>query len=188
MSEERAATRAGFVALIGAPNAGKSTLLNAVVGTKLSIVTHKVQTTRALVRGIVIHRNAQIVFVDTPGIFPPKRRLERAMVTTAWGGAADADVLALLLDAKTGITDEDRAILEKLAGLPAKRERVLVLNKVDLVKRDTLLALAKDGERGGKLRAYLHDLGAHRRRRLRFSRLPCGGRCRRGRFSIRKTR
>jgi GTPase len=149
VSEERAATRAGFVALIGAPNAGKSTLLNAVVGSKLSIVTHKVQTTRALVRGIVVHRNAQIVFVDTPGIFAPKRRLDRAMVTTAWGGAADADVLALLLDAKRAITDEDRAILEKLAGLPAKRERVLVLNKIDLVKRDTLLQLAKTANEAG---------------------------------------
>ncbi len=143
-------TRAGFVALIGAPNAGKSTLLNAAVGAKLSIVTHKVQTTRALIRGIVIHDHAQIVFVDTPGIFAPKRRLDRAMVTTAWGGAADADVLALLIDAKQGITDEDRAILEKLAGFPAKRERLLILNKVDLVKRDTLLALAKEANEAGR--------------------------------------
>jgi GTPase len=137
------ATRAGFVALIGAPNAGKSTLLNALVGQKVSIVTHKVQTTRALVRGIVIHKNAQIVFVDTPGIFAPRRRLERAMVTTAWGGAADADVVALLVDAKRGLTDEDRTILEKLGEFPVGRELVLVLNKVDIVKRDTLLALAK---------------------------------------------
>src|SRR5437868_753128 len=106
-------TRAGFLALIGAPNAGKSTLLNAVVGSKVSIVTHKVQTTRALVRGIVIHKNAQLIFVDTPGIFSPKRRLERAMVTTAWGGAADADVVALLVDAKRGLTDEDRAIFAR---------------------------------------------------------------------------
>ena len=142
MSE--APTRAGFAALIGAPNAGKSTLLNTVVGTKLSIVTHKVQTTRALIRGIVIHGRSQIIFVDTPGIFRPKRRLDRAMVTTAWGGPADADVLAVLIDAKKGITLEDRAILETLAELPAKRERVFVLNKVDLVKRDTLLALAKE--------------------------------------------
>jgi len=147
-------TRAGFVALIGAPNAGKSTLLNAVVGSKLSIVTHKVQTTRALVRGIVIHdttdARAQIVFVDTPGIFRPKRRLERAMVATAWGGAADADVLAVLVDAKKGLTDEDRAILEALAEFPAKRERVLLLNKVDLVKRDTLLALTKEANEAGR--------------------------------------
>jgi GTP-binding protein Era len=138
------ATRAGFVALIGAPNAGKSTLLNALVGQKISIVTHKVQTTRALVRGIVVHKNAQIVFVDTPGIFAPKRRLERAMVTTAWGGAADADVIAVLIDAKKGLTDEDRILLEKLSELPAAGERVLILNKVDIVKRDTLLGLAKE--------------------------------------------
>lgn len=147
-------TRAGFVALIGAPNAGKSTLLNAVVGSKLSIVTHKVQTTRALVRGIVIHdtkdARAQIVFVDTPGIFRPKRRLERAMVATAWGGAADADVLVVLVDAKKGLTDEDRAILEALAEFPAKRERVLILNKVDLVKRETLLALTKEANEAGR--------------------------------------
>ncbi|HEX2256998.1 MAG TPA: GTPase, partial [Afifellaceae bacterium] len=95
--------RAGFVALIGAPNAGKSTLLNRLVGSKVSIVTHKVQTTRALIRGIAIHGAAQIVFVDTPGIFAPKRRLERAMVTTAWGGAADADAVALLVDARKGL-------------------------------------------------------------------------------------
>ena len=143
-ANEAAPTRAGFVALIGAPNAGKSTLLNAVVGSKVSIVTHKVQTTRALVRGIVIHKSSQIIFVDTPGIFSPKRRLERAMVTTAWGGAADADVIALLVDAKRGLKEEDRAILAQLAQFPAGRARVLILNKVDIVKRDTLLALAKE--------------------------------------------
>jgi GTP-binding protein Era len=150
MSETPPSTRAGFVALIGAPNAGKSTLLNAVVGSKVSIVTHKVQTTRALVRGIVIHHNAQIIFVDTPGIFSPKRRLERAMVTTAWGGAADADVIALLIDAKRGITEEDRAILARLDEFPAGRARVLILNKIDLVKRDTLLALAKEANEAGR--------------------------------------
>jgi GTPase len=140
-SGEAGPTRAGFVALIGAPNAGKSTLLNALVGSKVSIVTHKVQTTRALVRGIAIHGNAQIVFVDTPGIFAPKRRLDRAMVTTAWGGAADADVVALLVDARKGLTEEVGAILDKLAEFPAGRERILILNKIDLVKRDSLLAL-----------------------------------------------
>jgi GTP-binding protein Era len=134
--------RAGFVALIGAPNAGKSTLLNALVGSKVSIVTHKVQTTRALVRGIAIHGDAQIVFVDTPGIFAPRRRLERAMVTTAWGGAADADLVALLIDARKGISDENHAILTQLAEYPDSRPRILILNKIDLVKRDTLLALA----------------------------------------------
>src|SRR4051794_12591121 len=134
-----APTRAGFVALIGAPNAGKSTLLNTLVGSKVSIVTHKVQTTRALVRGIMVHRSSQIVFVDTPGIFRPKRRLERAMVTTAWGGAADADVVALLVDSRKGLTEEVRTILERLADFPTTRERVLILNKIDAVKRDTLL-------------------------------------------------
>jgi GTP-binding protein Era len=138
------------VALIGAPNAGKSTLLNALVGQKLAIVTHKVQTTRALLRGIVVHRSAQIVFVDTPGIFAPKRRLERAMVTTAWGGAADADVVALLVDAKRGLTDEDRAIIEKLTEFPRERERALILNKVDIVKRETLLALAAEANEAGR--------------------------------------
>src|SRR5688500_10090488 len=141
---ENPPTRAGFVALIGAPNAGKSTLLNALVGSKVSIVTHKVQTTRALVRGITIHRGAQIIFVDTPGIFRPRRRLERAMVTTAWGGAADADVVALLIDARKALTEEVRAILQQLADFPAARPRILVLNKIDLVKRDTLLALADE--------------------------------------------
>ena len=111
-------TRCGFVALIGAPNAGKSTLLNALVGAKVSIVSRKVQTTRALVRGIAIHGDAQIIFVDTPGIFAPKRRLDRAMVTSAWGGAGDADVVALLVDSKKGIDDEVEAILERLKDAP----------------------------------------------------------------------
>jgi GTP-binding protein Era len=139
-----APTRAGFVALIGAPNAGKSTLLNALVGSKVSIVTHKVQTTRALVRGIAIHANAQIVFVDTPGIFRPRRRLEQAMVSTAWGGAADADVVALLVDARKGLTEEAREILARLAEFPAVHPRVLILNKVDVTRRETLLALAAE--------------------------------------------
>ncbi|MGQ7792996.1 GTPase Era [Faunimonas sp. B44] len=139
------ATRAGFVALIGAPNAGKSTLLNALVGSKVSIVTHKVQTTRALVRGITIHDAAQIIFVDTPGIFAPRRRLDRAMVTTAWGGAADADVVALLIDARKGLTDEVRDIVGRLGSdFPANRPKVLILNKIDVVKRDRLLALAAE--------------------------------------------
>jgi GTP-binding protein Era len=137
-------TRAGFVALIGAPNAGKSTLLNALVGSKVSIVTHKVQTTRALVRGITIHGNAQIVFVDTPGIFRPRRKLEQAMVTTAWGGAADADVVALLIDARKGLTEEIREILARLAEFPARHPRILILNKVDVTKRESLLALSAD--------------------------------------------
>lgn len=132
---------AGFVALIGAPNAGKSTLLNTLVGAKVSIVSHKVQTTRALVRGVAIQGVAQIIFVDTPGIFAPKRRLDRAMVTTAWGGAEDADMTAVLIDARKGLDEANLAILERLKGV--RRRKVLILNKVDLVKRDTLLALTQ---------------------------------------------
>lgn len=135
------ATHSGFVALIGAPNAGKSTLINQLVGTKVSIVTHKVQTTRALVRGIATHGTAQIVLVDTPGIFKPKRRLDTAMVTTAWGGAKDADLVLVLIDAERGIRGDADAILEKLADV--HQPKVLVLNKVDRVKPETLLTLAQ---------------------------------------------
>jgi GTP-binding protein Era len=133
-------TRCGFVALIGAPNAGKSTLLNALVGTKLAIVSHKVQTTRALLRGIAVEGNAQIVFIDTPGIFAPRRRLDRAMVTSAWGGARDADLVAALIDARKGLDDEAEAILSGLADLRAPA--ILILNKIDLVEKPALLALA----------------------------------------------
>ena len=136
-----AATRCGFVALIGAPNVGKSTLINALVGEKVSIVSRKVQTTRALIRGIVIEGNAQIILVDTPGIFAPKRRLDRAMVTTAWSGAHDADLVCVLVDAKLGLDAEAVAILERLAGVP--HPKLLVINKIDLVAREKLLALAK---------------------------------------------
>jgi GTP-binding protein Era len=137
---EQTNTKAGFVALIGAPNAGKSTLLNSLVGSKVSIVSRKVQTTRALVRGIAIEGEAQLIFVDTPGIFKPKRRLDRAMVTSAWGGAGDADVIALLLDVRKGIDEEAEAILAKLPEL--KRPKVLILNKIDLIERSKLLELA----------------------------------------------
>ena len=133
-------TRAGFVALIGAPNAGKSTLLNALVGSKVSIVSHKVQTTRTVIRGIAIEGPSQIVFVDTPGIFRPKRRLDRAMVTSAWGGAGDADVVCFLLDARKGVEEENEAILGKLPDL--RQPRVLILNKIDLIERSKLLELA----------------------------------------------
>jgi GTP-binding protein Era len=133
-------TRAGFVALIGAPNAGKSTLLNALVGSKVSIVSRKVQTTRALVRGIAIEGNAQLVFVDTPGIFTPRRRLDRAMVTSAWGGAGDADVVCLILDSRRGRDDEAEAILAKLPDF--RQPKVLILNKIDVIERSKLLALA----------------------------------------------
>jgi GTPase len=134
-------TRCGFVALIGAPNVGKSTLVNALVGSKVTIVSRKVQTTRALIRGIVIEDNAQIILVDTPGIFSPKRRLDRAMVSTAWSGAHDADLVCVLLDAKAGIDEEADAILNKLATV--RHPKILVLNKIDLIPREKLLALAQ---------------------------------------------
>ncbi len=134
-------THCGFVALIGAPNAGKSTLINALVGAKVSIVTPKVQTTRSLVRGIAIEGNAQLIFVDTPGIFAPRRRLDRAMVGSAWGSTADADIVALLVDAYKGIGEDDEAILKGLRDIRAPK--VLLLNKVDLVDKPKLLALAQ---------------------------------------------
>ena len=133
-------TRSAFVALIGAPNVGKSTLVNALVGTKVTIVSPKVQTTRTLVRGIAIEGAAQLVFVDTPGIFAPRRRLDRAMVTSAWTGAHDADMVALMIDAKRGL-DESEAILDKLKDIG--RPKVLILNKVDLVAKPALLALTE---------------------------------------------
>jgi GTPase len=134
------APRCGFIALIGAPNAGKSTLVNALVGAKVSIVTHKVQTTRALVRGIAIEGSAQLVLIDTPGIFAPKRRLDRAMVATAWGGAHDADIVGLIADAGRGSDEETDAILAPLAHVRGRK--VLIINKIDLVARPSLLALA----------------------------------------------
>jgi GTP-binding protein Era len=129
------------VALIGAPNVGKSTLLNSLVGAKVTIVSHKVQTTRTLIRGIAIVDQAQLIFVDTPGIFHPKRRLDRAMVTSAWGGAADADLVALLIDARKGIDEEAEAILAKLADV--RSPKLVVLNKIDLIDKPNLLALAQ---------------------------------------------
>ncbi len=139
MSE--AATRCGFVALIGAPNAGKSTITNNFVGSKVSIVSPKVQTTRTLVKGIGIYDNTQIIFVDTPGIFKPKRRLDRAMVGSAWDGALDADIVVLVVDAKRGFDDETRSIIAKLN--KRKIEALLVLNKIDLVQKDKLLGLSQ---------------------------------------------
>ena len=138
---ETGQTHSGFVALIGAPNAGKSTLVNQLVGTKVSIVTHKVQTTRALVRGIFIENNAQIVLVDTPGIFRPKRRLDRAMVTTAWGGAKDADIILVILDAQGSLNENAEALLESMVNV--RQKKVLVLNKVDRVDPPKLLELAQ---------------------------------------------
>ncbi|MGA8616686.1 MAG: GTPase Era [Xanthobacteraceae bacterium] len=134
-------THCGIVALIGVPNAGKSTLLNALVGAKISIVTPKVQTTRALIRGIAIAGTSQLIFVDTPGIFAPRRRLDRAMVGTAWGSAHDADVVAFLVDSRKGLEEDDEAILRGLAD--GRATKVLVLNKVDLVGKPGLLALTQ---------------------------------------------
>lgn len=137
-------TRAGFVALIGEPNAGKSTLLNWMVGAKVSIVTHKVQTTRARIRGVAMEGNSkQIVFVDTPGLFRPRRRLDRAMVAAAWGGASDADVVVLLIEAHRGLTDGVKAILEALAERVGKAKVALAINKIDRVKAEDLLELSQ---------------------------------------------
>jgi GTP-binding protein Era len=137
-------TRCGFVALIGAPNVGKSTLINALVGAKVAIVSHKVQTTRALLRGIATEGAAQLVFIDTPGIFAPKRRLDRAMVTNAWLGAHDADIAAVLIDAKRGLDDEAESIFQRLADVrQPKKPKLLLINKVDLVEKPALLALVK---------------------------------------------
>ena len=141
LSEQNTPTRCGFVALIGAPNVGKSTLVNALVGSKVTIVSRKVQTTRALIRGIVIENNAQIVLIDTPGIFQPKRRLDRAMVSTAWSGAHDADMVCVLLDARAGLDEEAETIFAKLESV--KHPKFLVINKIDLVAREKLLALAQ---------------------------------------------
>jgi GTPase len=141
MAEAGGGTRCGFVALIGAPNVGKSTLVNALVGSKVTIVSKKVQTTRALIRGIVIEDRSQLILVDTPGIFAPKRRLDRAMVTTAWSGAHDADLVCLLLDARKGIDEEADAVFDRLAQV--KHPKFLIINKIDTVARDTLLALTQ---------------------------------------------
>jgi GTPase len=135
------ARRCGFIALIGAPNVGKSTLINALVGSKVAIVSHKVQTTRSLLRGIVIAGRSQLIFVDTPGIFAPKRRLDRAMVTSAWAGAREADAVGLLLDARRGVDEEAAAIQAKLADI--RQPRVLLINKVDLVQKPALLGISR---------------------------------------------
>jgi GTP-binding protein Era len=141
-------THCGFVALIGAPNAGKSTLLNALVGSKVSIISHKVQTTRALIRGIAIQDRSQLIFVDTPGIFSPRRRLDRAMVTTAWSGAHEADLVAVIIDARKGLDEEAEDILRRLGDV--KAPKLLVLNKIDVVAKEPLLTLANDANKAAK--------------------------------------
>ena len=142
MIEEK---RAGFIAVIGSPNAGKSTLINHFIGQKVTIVTRKVQTTRSVIRGICIHKGSQLVFSDTPGIFEPKRRLDRAMVEAAWGSSSDADIILFLYDAqKSGIDNETNKILDELG--QSRKKKILVLNKVDLVDNKTLLPLIKNFE------------------------------------------
>lgn len=143
-------TRCGFVALIGAPNAGKSTITNNFVGSKVSIVSPKVQTTRTLVKGIGIFENTQIIFIDTPGIFKPKRRLDRAMVASSWSGVGDADITVLVVDAKRGFDDETKAIIAKLN--KNKTEAVLLLNKIDLIQKEKLLGLSAEINAAGKFK------------------------------------
>lgn len=149
-------SRAGFVALIGEPNAGKSTLLNRMVGAKVSIVTHKVQTTRARIRGVALEGDSQIVFVDTPGLFRPRRRLDRAMVAAAWGGAADADVIVLMVEAHRGVTEGVERILDGLGDIGQGREVALAINKIDRVKNEVLLGLSADlNERYGFAKTFM---------------------------------
>ncbi len=144
MTDMPADARAGFVALIGEPNAGKSTLLNRMVGAKVSIVTHKVQTTRTRIRGVCMEGKSQIVFVDTPGIFRPRRRLDRSMVKAAWGGASDADVVVLLIEAQRGLTEGVEAIIARIADeMPKGKPVALAINKIDRVRAEVLLALAE---------------------------------------------
>jgi GTP-binding protein Era len=144
MTEEVMGARAGFVALIGEPNAGKSTLLNKMVGAKVSIVTHKVQTTRTRIRGVCMEGASQIVFVDTPGLFRPRRRLDRAMVKAAWGGAADADIIVLLIEAQRGMTEGVVSIIDRMRDqIPQGQQVALAINKIDRVKAEVLLALAE---------------------------------------------
>ena len=144
-------TSCGFVALIGAPNAGKSTLLNGLVGSKVSIISHKVQTTRALIRGIAVEGQSQLMFVDTPGIFSPRRRLDRAMVTTAWSGAHEADLVGVLIDSRKGVDEEAEGILARLGDV--KPPKLLILNKIDVVAKEALLDLAKAANAAAKFEA-----------------------------------
>jgi GTP-binding protein Era len=170
-------TRCGFIALIGAPNAGKSTLINALVGTKVSIVSHKVQTTRALLRGIATEGRSQLVFIDTPGIFAPRRRLDRAMVTTAWTGAHDADLVGVLIDARRGLDEEISALLDRVADV--RHGRFLILNKIDLVAKPALLALAQAANQRASFEATfmisaLRNDGVTDMRRWLAARVPVG--------------
>jgi GTP-binding protein Era len=142
---EKTDQRCAFVALMGAANAGKSTLVNALVGSKVAIISHKAQTTRSLLRGIAIAGSAQLVFVDTPGIFAPRRRLDRAMVATAWGGAHDADMVGFILDAKRGLDEEVEPVMDGLARI--RQPKILLINKIDLVEKPLLLEIAAAANR-----------------------------------------
>ena len=137
-------TRSGFVALIGEPNAGKSTLLNQMVGSKISIVTHKVQTTRTRIRGVSIENQSQIIFVDTPGLFIPRRRLDRAMVAAAWNGAADSDITLLMVEAHRGLTEGVEKIISSISEIGMNGKLALVINKIDKAKVNDLLSLSKE--------------------------------------------
>src|SRR6516162_3578283 len=134
-------TRCGFIVLIGAPNVGKSTLINTLVGSKVAIVSHKIQTTRTLVRGVAIEGAAQMIFVDTPGIFSPRRRLDRAMVASAWSGAHDADLVAVIVDTRRGLDQETTALIDRLKQV--MQPKILLLNKIDIVEKPALLAVAE---------------------------------------------
>jgi GTP-binding protein Era len=154
MADPAPETRCGFIAIIGAPNAGKSTLVNALVGSKVSIVSRKVQTTRMPIRGIAIEGTSQLVLIDTPGIFAPRRRLDRAMVEAAWGGAGDADIVVVLIDAAKGLEEDAERILGKLQG--SKAPLILALNKIDRVKKEHLLELARQlNERAPFTRTFM---------------------------------
>ena len=144
-------TRCGFVALIGAPNVGKSTVINTLVGSKVAIVSHKIQTTRTLVRGVAIEGAAQMIFVDTPGIFSPRRRLDRAMVASAWSGAHDADLVAVIVDTRRGLDQETTALIDRLKQV--LQPKILLLNKIDVVEKPALLAVAKSANDRAKFAA-----------------------------------
>ncbi len=175
-AEKTGPTRCGFVAIVGAPNVGKSTLVNALVGAKVSIVSPKVQTTRMRVRGIAVVGQSQIIFVDTPGIFAPRRRLDRAMVAAAWSGAGDADLVALVVDATRGLDEETVLIANRLGS--AKAKKLLIINKIDLVKRDTAAGAGGRSERAHAVRAHVHGLREQGRRGRRRARLYRRRRCR----------